>query len=72
MQGEIETSSFVKEESEPLRQPQENTLDLSAVAVARQRSHLPVIVDPSHAAGLLGIGARVKPGCLRDGLSLAS
>ncbi len=28
-----------------------NTLDLSAVPVLRQRSHLPVIVDPSHAAG---------------------
>ncbi len=29
-----------------------NTLDLSAVVVARERTHLPVIVDPSHAAGL--------------------
>ncbi|PAP79192.1 3-deoxy-7-phosphoheptulonate synthase [Rubrivirga sp. SAORIC476] len=29
-----------------------NTLDLSAVIVARERTHLPVIVDPSHAAGL--------------------
>lgn len=28
-----------------------NTLDLSAVAVAKEVSHLPVIVDPSHAAG---------------------
>ncbi len=28
-----------------------NTLDLSAVAIAKQESHLPVIVDPSHAAG---------------------
>lgn len=28
-----------------------NTLDLSAVVVAKQKSHLPVIVDPSHAAG---------------------
>jgi len=28
-----------------------NTLDLSAVPVLRERSHLPVIVDPSHAAG---------------------
>jgi 3-deoxy-7-phosphoheptulonate synthase len=28
-----------------------NTLDLSAVAVLQQRSHLPVIVDPSHAVG---------------------
>ena len=28
-----------------------NTLDVSAVPVLRQKSHLPVIVDPSHAAG---------------------
>jgi 3-deoxy-7-phosphoheptulonate synthase len=28
-----------------------NTLDLSAVVVAQQRSHLPVIVDPSHGTG---------------------
>ncbi len=28
-----------------------NTLDLAAVAVAKQRTHLPVIVDPSHATG---------------------
>ncbi|MGH3649378.1 MAG: bifunctional 3-deoxy-7-phosphoheptulonate synthase/chorismate mutase [Acidimicrobiia bacterium] len=28
-----------------------NTLDLTAVPVLRRRTHLPVIVDPSHAAG---------------------
>jgi 3-deoxy-7-phosphoheptulonate synthase len=28
-----------------------NTLDLSAVALAKASTHLPVIVDPSHAAG---------------------
>jgi 3-deoxy-7-phosphoheptulonate synthase len=28
-----------------------NTLDLSAVPALKERSHLPVIVDPSHAAG---------------------
>lgn len=28
-----------------------NTLDLSAVPVIKERSHLPVIVDPSHATG---------------------
>ncbi|WP_329791306.1 3-deoxy-7-phosphoheptulonate synthase [Lentzea sp. DG1S-22] len=28
-----------------------NTLDLSAVLLAQARSHLPVVVDPSHAAG---------------------
>ncbi len=29
-----------------------NTLDISAVPMLKQKSHLPVIVDPSHAAGL--------------------
>ncbi len=28
-----------------------NTLDIAAVPVLRQRTHLPVVVDPSHAAG---------------------
>jgi 3-deoxy-7-phosphoheptulonate synthase len=28
-----------------------NTLDLSAISVVRKESHLPIIVDPSHAAG---------------------
>jgi 3-deoxy-7-phosphoheptulonate synthase len=28
-----------------------NTLDLSAIPILRARTHLPVIVDPSHAAG---------------------
>ena len=35
-----------------------NTLDLGAVQVLKTRSHLPVIVDPSHA---LGITAYVAP-----------
>ncbi|MFN2496581.1 MAG: 3-deoxy-7-phosphoheptulonate synthase, partial [Pseudonocardiaceae bacterium] len=34
------------------------TLDLSAVALLKQRTHLPVMVDPSHAAG---IPALVEP-----------
>ena len=29
-----------------------NTLDLSAIPILKQRTHLPVIVDPSHAAGI--------------------
>jgi 3-deoxy-D-arabino-heptulosonate 7-phosphate (DAHP) synthase len=29
-----------------------NTLDLSAVPVLRERSHLPVFVDPSHGVGV--------------------
>lgn len=28
-----------------------NTLDLSAIPIIKQRSHLPIIVDPSHATG---------------------
>ena len=28
-----------------------NTLDLSAIPVIKQQSHLPIIVDPSHATG---------------------
>ena len=32
-----------------------NTLDVSAVAVSKQLSHLPIIVDPSHAAGKWGL-----------------
>ena len=29
-----------------------NTLDLSAVPLLRELSHLPVVVDPSHASGI--------------------
>ena len=29
-----------------------NTLDLSAVPVVKQLSHLPIIVDPSHGVGI--------------------
>ncbi|HOW42923.1 MAG TPA: 3-deoxy-7-phosphoheptulonate synthase [Candidatus Omnitrophota bacterium] len=32
-----------------------NTLDLSAVPVVKQLAHLPIIVDPSHAAGKWGL-----------------
>ncbi|MCU0621029.1 MAG: 3-deoxy-7-phosphoheptulonate synthase, partial [Gemmatimonadales bacterium] len=32
-----------------------HTLDLNAVALVRERSHLPVIVDPSHAAGVASL-----------------
>jgi len=48
-----------------------NTLDISAVPVTKQLSHLPIIVDPSHAAGKWGLvpalaKAGVAAGC--DGL----
>ncbi len=29
-----------------------NTLDLASVALAKQRTHLPILVDPSHATGM--------------------
>lgn len=35
-----------------------NTLDISAVPVLREKTHLPIIVDPSHATG---VRAYVKP-----------
>jgi 3-deoxy-7-phosphoheptulonate synthase len=48
-----------------------NTLDLSAVPVLRELSHLPIIIDPSHA---IGVSRYVKPmalaavACGADGL----
>lgn len=32
-----------------------NTLDISAVPLLKQRSHLPVVVDPSHATGIISL-----------------
>ena len=32
-----------------------NTLDISAIPILKQKSHLPVVVDPSHAAGLTSL-----------------
>ncbi len=45
-----------------------NTLDINAVAVVKQLSHLPIVVDPSHGTGrwgLVGSGAKaaVAAGC---------
>jgi 3-deoxy-7-phosphoheptulonate synthase len=48
-----------------------NTLDLTAVALLKQLSHLPVIVDPSHATGkweLVGPMARAAVAAGADGL----
>lgn len=45
-----------------------NLLDLGAVAVAKQLSHLPVIVDPSHAAG----ARRLVPALARAGLAVGA
>lgn len=38
-----------------------NTLDLGAIAVLKEKTHLPVVVDPSHA---LGVSRYVEPMCL--------
>lgn len=48
-----------------------NTLDLNAVPLIKQRSHLPVIVDPSHGTGLrelVGPMAKAALACGADGL----
>ena len=48
-----------------------NTLDISAVPVLKARSHLPVVVDPSHAAGdreLVPYLARAAVACGADGI----
>ncbi|MDP2768037.1 MAG: 3-deoxy-7-phosphoheptulonate synthase, partial [Candidatus Methanoperedens sp.] len=48
-----------------------NTLDISAVPVTKQLSHLPIIVDPSHAAGkwnLVGPLAKAAIAAGADGL----
>lgn len=50
-----------------------NVLDLGAVVALKQLTHLPVIVDPSHAAGkreLVGDLARAAIACGADGLMI--
>jgi 3-deoxy-7-phosphoheptulonate synthase len=50
-----------------------NTLDLAGMAVAQQETHLPVIVDPSHATGkraLVGPMARAAVAAGADGVML--
>ncbi len=50
-----------------------NTLDLSAVPLLKQWSHLPVIVDPSHGTGISSLVppmARAAIACGADGLIL--
>ena len=50
-----------------------NTLDLAAVPLLKQRSHLPVLVDPSHATGsreLVPSMARAALACGADGVLL--
>ncbi|MGN0506856.1 MAG: 3-deoxy-7-phosphoheptulonate synthase [Lachnospiraceae bacterium] len=50
-----------------------NTLDLSAVPVIKSKSHLPIIVDPSHATGVRGYVAplaKAAVACGCDGLMI--
>lgn len=50
-----------------------NTLDISAVPVLKEKSHLPVIVDPSHATGVYSYVsplARAGVACGADGLMI--
>ncbi len=50
-----------------------NTLDLSAVCVLKERTHLPVIVDPSHATGVRSFVeplAKAAIACGADGLMI--
>jgi len=44
-----------------------NTLDLSAVPVVKQMSHLPIIVDPSHAVGKWGLVGSMAKAALAAG-----
>ncbi len=44
-----------------------NTLDLSAVVILKQKTHLPVLVDPSHAAGLKSLVAPLSRAALAVG-----
>ncbi|HHY38917.1 MAG TPA: 3-deoxy-7-phosphoheptulonate synthase [Clostridia bacterium] len=50
-----------------------NTLDLAAVALVKQLSHLPVVVDPSHGTGLSALVPAMAKGAIAvgaDGLML--
>ena len=50
-----------------------NTLDLSAVPMLHEMTHLPVVVDPSHATGmarLVGPMALAAAACGADGLMI--
>lgn len=50
-----------------------NTLDLSAVPVLHQLTHLPVVVDPSHATGKAGLVrsmALAAAACGADGIMI--
>jgi len=45
-----------------------NTLDISAVPIVKQLSHLPIIVDPSHAAGKWGLVPSLSKAAVASGV----
>ena len=50
-----------------------NTLDLSAVVAVKQKTHLPVLVDPSHASGVAAYVtplAKAAVACGADGIEV--
>lgn len=50
-----------------------NTLDISAIPVIKERSHLPIIIDPSHATGVRSYVAplaKASAACGADGLMI--
>ena len=50
-----------------------NTLDISAVPLVKERSHLPIIVDPSHATGIKSLVSPMSKAaiaCGADGLMI--
>ena len=49
-----------------------HTLDLNGVALVRERTHLPVLVDPSHAAGIRSIVAPLALAGLAAGRTACS
>lgn len=44
-----------------------NTLDLSAIPLLKQKTHLPIIVDPSHAAGIRALVAPLAKASIAAG-----
>lgn len=44
-----------------------NTLDISAVPCVKQLSHLPIVVDPSHAAGIWGLVPALSKAAVASG-----
>ncbi len=71
-QAETDKIEATADSFHPVLNELRNTFDLSAVALARELSHLPVIADPSHGTGrrssLIPIMSRAAIGAGADGL----